>query len=370
MSLFKLLKSSDSTVSSRQKTGWIGIDIGTGAIKIAQLQRIGGRLRLAHSLVIRADDGCPFDFQSFESGRIGDEVRRALRTHAGFRGQEAACVVSMAHCQLRILESAGGSDDEKRELISLEIENDQTSSTAPPEFEFWDAFTGEHNENRGMTQVHVLSIPQTFSDSIANSLMGAGLQCQVLDAVPFAAIRASEMATPVASTAAADSSYAILDWGYSLVTLMVVHRNQPIMTRTLKHCGLKKLLQAVGQRLKLSGTEADAMLTAYGVSPKRLAATEKAEVQSLITELCSGAIGDLVEEVHETLSFMKMRFPEQVPAHFWLIGGGAAIRNINSLLQQEIRLPVYEWNLRGLTSAPVSPVLAIAAALSALAWQL
>ena len=51
-------------------------------------------------------------------------------------------------------------------------------------------------------------------------------------------------------------------------------------------------------------------------------------------------------------------------------GGGAAIRNMDQRLQHEIRLPVHNWTLRGSTAESVSPVLATAASLSALAWEL
>ena len=375
MSLLSLFKTPGKAISPRQKTGWIGVDIGTGAIKIAQMQRAANKLRLVRSLVIRADEQRPFDLQSFESGRIGSEIRSGLKTHGGFQGQEVACVVSMAHCELRTLVSAKGSEDDQRELISLEIENDLNGSTEPLEFEFWDASTGEYSENRGMTQLHVLSLPRTFSDSIANSLLQAGLHCQVLDAIPFAAVRASEMSTPLSAThvsamPAIDSSYAILDWGYSVATMMIVHQGQPFMTRTLKHCGLQKVLRAVSQRLKLSAAESEAMLTTYGVATNSQEAGKNTDLQSLTAELCSGVITDLVEEIHETIDFIKMQFSKQMPSHVCLIGGGAAIRNVDSLLRQKIRLPVHSWTFRSSSTESVSPVFATAAALSALAWEL
>lgn len=370
MSLLSIFKSPGSAVSHRQKTGWIGIDIGTGSIKFAQVQRTAGRLRLARSLIIRAEDNHPFDLQSFSNGRIADEICSALKLNGEFRGRETACVVSMNHCQLRTLVSAKGSEDEQRELISLEIENGQHETQEPQEFEFWDASPGEQHENRGMTQVHVLSMPRTLSDAVANNLLRAKLQCQVLDAVPFAAIRASEMAPSYSTAAMADSTYTILDWGYSVATLMVVHQGQPLITRTLKHCGMQRILHGVCQQLKLSELEAEAMLTNYGVAATVRPTGGQTELQSLITSQCASVTRDLVEEIQETLSFIKMQFPEQVPGYVCLMGGGAAIRNMDQRLQHEIRLPVHNWTLRGSTAESVSPVLATAVSLSALAWEL
>ena len=370
MLLSDLFRTPGSAISPRRKTGWIGIDIGTAAIKIAQLQQSGGKRRLVRSLVIRADENRPFDLAAFESGHIGAEIKRAFKIHGGFAGQTAACVVSMNHCQLRTLVSAKGTEDEQRELISLEIENDLNSAAQPLEFDFWDASTGKQSEDRGMTQVYVVSIPQSFSDSIANNMLRARLQCVVLDAVPFATVRASEMMPVISEVATEGKAYAILDWGHSMATLTVVYNGQPLMTRTLKHCGLRRILQAVSQRMKLSGAEAEALLTTYGVTARLIPGRSNSELQSLITELSAPVLHDLMEEIRETFGFLKLQFPQQIPESFCLLGGGAAIRNIATLVQQETRMPTHVWNLAGSGAEQVSPVLAAAAALSALAWEL
>ena len=96
MLLADLFRTPGSAISPRRKTGWIGIDIGTAAIKIAQLQQSGAKRRLVRSVVIRADEQRPFDLAAFESGFVGTEIKRALQVHGGFHGQSAACVVSMA----------------------------------------------------------------------------------------------------------------------------------------------------------------------------------------------------------------------------------------------------------------------------------
>jgi type IV pilus assembly protein PilM len=370
MSILSFFRTPGAPLSDRQKVGWIGVDFGTESIKISQLHRHGGRYQMACSLVIHADDNKPFDVASFQEGRVGDKLHHALKAHRGFQGKQAACTVSMANCHLRTLVSAKGSEDEQRELISLEMESNPDGTSEPLEFEFWDASTGEYAENRGMTQLHVLSLPRSFSDCIANNLLRAGLHCQILDAVPFAAVRASEMMPDRSATAAIDSSYAILDWGHAVSTIMIVYNGQPFMTRTLRHCGTNQILAALRQRLKLSSREAEAMLATYGVSTRLGKSAEKTELQNLIGELCSATVRDIVHEIQETLSFMKMQFRKQMPLHFCLLGGGAAIRNMGTLLQQEIHLPVFPWKLRSLQKEQVSPVMAVSTALSALGWEL
>jgi Tfp pilus assembly PilM family ATPase len=178
------------------------------------------------------------------------------------------------------------------------------------------------------------------------------------------------MATSFSTATIAAPSYTVLDWGHSVATLTVVHLGQPFIARALKHCGMQRIVHGVRQQLKLSAAEAEAILTTYGVSAALHGAGKQTELQSLLTNVAASATRDLVEEIQETLSFMKMQFPEQIPAHLCMVGGGASIRNMDLLLQQQLGLPVSNWTLRGSPSESVSPVFATAAALSALAWEL
>ena len=138
MSILEIARTQRDRRLRYRRTGWIGVEVGTGAIKIAQVERIAGQYRIARSLVVPAKDE-PFGIQSIEEGRVGREIRKALSLHGGFRGRLAACALSMHSCELRTLVSARGSEDEQRELISLELDDTQAANAEQREFEFWDS---------------------------------------------------------------------------------------------------------------------------------------------------------------------------------------------------------------------------------------
>lgn len=369
MSLSTLFRTPGRAASRRHKSGWIGIDIGSASIKICQLRRSEGRISPERRLVIRAEDDRPFDAAAFASGQIGMMIRKALSVHGGFDGGTAACLISMSQCQLRTLVNGLSGEEDRREQIGRELLAESLPGTDPVEFEHWDAASEEQAEARGLSQVHVLSLARSLSDAVASNLLRARLQCEVLDALPFAAIRATEMIPAFAVSSAAGLASGILDLGHSACTLLIVRNGRPQLTRVLKHCGMQRIQQSLRQKLNLGAAEADTLLATCGVSLRSQNPRSLSPLQQLVTELCMPTITELMHEVQDTLSFLKLQFPKLVPEQFCLLGGGAAIRNIAPIVQQEIHLPAQVWNLPGTAPEPTLPALATAVSLSALAWE-
>lgn len=355
-----------------RRTGWIGVDIGSCTIKIAQAERTSGRFRIARSVIVRAPDGKPYDRSGFEDGRVAEAIRDAISLHGGFIGRTAGCVVSMSHCELRTLISAKGSEDEQRDLISLELQQDSSCSPEPLEFDFWEGATNLDDEARGMIQVHVMSLPRSLADMIGTTLLDSGLTCSLLDTVPFCALRSLEMdGTSVADVTPKARTQALLDWGYSVATLVIVHDGRPILSRCLRDCGLSRLFAPIADRLKLTHTQTDALLLNCGIRRTGIQHRPEDELSDLIVELASPLLHDLIEELMQTLDFLRMQFGGRLPGQFVVSGGGGAIPGVAEQLEATLRIPVRGWQLPLHSADPEQPqpVLANATALSALAWE-
>ncbi|MEQ9406119.1 MAG: pilus assembly protein PilM [Fuerstiella sp.] len=372
MSITAVLSGKRRTRLSRRKTGWIGVDIGAGAIKIAQVERTAGRCRIARSVILRAPDGGTFDPARIEDGSVAGEIRGALSLHGGFVGKSAACVVSMSECELRTLISARGTEDEQRELISLELQQDLTHTTVPREFDFWDSAAEDQDVSRGMTQVHVMSVPRSLADGIGTALLDAGLRCELLDTVPFCALRAMEIdGTSISPATEIPSTQAILDWGYSAATLIVLRNGQPMLARCLRNCGTAELFSRVAERLKLTRLQTDTLLMNYGIAPPQNHSDQITELGEVISELAGPLLHDLTEELMQTFDFLNLQFSDQQSQQLVVAGGGGAIPGSTDQLGRMLQIPVRAWQLplRATDPDQPEPLLANAAALSALAWE-
>ena len=373
MSMLELLTNKRIKHLNHRRTGWIGVDIGSGAIKIAQVEQTAGRYRLARSVIVRAPEGIPFDRAAIEDGRVAEEIRNAIHLHDGFIGKSAACVVSMSQCELRTLISAKGTEDEQRELISLELQQDSAHTAEAREFDFWDGATEQQNDVKGMTQVHVMSLPRSLADGIGTALLESRLQCELLDTVPFCAMRALEIdGTSVTPETEFFPIQAILDWGYSAATLVILRNDQPVLARCLRDCGTSVLLARIAQRLKLTRSQTDALLMNYGIKRQQNNGEQTSELRDLILELAASLLHDLTSELLQTFDFLKMQFSSQQLQRLIISGGGGAIPGMCEQLEATLRLPVRPWQLplRSSDADQPEPILASAAALSALAWEL
>lgn len=373
MSIAELLRKRAIGRRTRLTTGWIGVDVGSAAIKIAQVERMAGRFRIARSVIVRAAEGSTFNRSAIEDGSVAREIRDAISMHGGFKGRTAACVVSMSHCELRTLISARGTEDEQRQLISLELRHDSGKPAEQREFDFWDGATTSYDDPKGMTQVHVLSIPCLLADSIGTAMIDARLQCQALDTAPLCALRALEMDSN--SAPEADDSLrtiAILDWGCSAATLVIVHDGTAVLARCLRNCGVVTLVARVAERLKLSQNQAFVLLMNYGIRPDRNPGATADDLRDLIVEAALPLLHDLTDELLETFDFLKMQCADHLPRQLVMTGVGGAIPGTSEQLSGTFRMPVHPWQLPIRSADPdhPEPILANAAALSALAWEL
>src|SRR5262245_7072187 len=101
----------------RRRLGWIGVDPGARAIKIAQVERVGSRVRLHRGVVVpRADIAVAEETGVAAVAPVpsADELLAAMTMRTGFSGRIAACVLPMHKGDLRCLTIPDGSPLERR----------------------------------------------------------------------------------------------------------------------------------------------------------------------------------------------------------------------------------------------------------------
>jgi Tfp pilus assembly PilM family ATPase len=252
---------------SRRK-GWIGIDLGSRTIKLAQAERAGTSIRVAASAVTQ---------RSGESGQTqhpdaqdcdwhANDVLAALSLDAGFAGRRVACVLPMHVTDLHVVTVPPGGEGERRAMISHELASICSNDRQEREFDFWEPESRAAGDASASDNVNVLSVPRELAWRTVRSLSGAGLHCEVMDGLPFALARAMDLACGPGERA----PVAAVDWGYTSGTFCVVSQRRPQFTRHLRDCGFGLLVDKVGQALGLSQNEAVQVLTDYGLpGPQR-----------------------------------------------------------------------------------------------------
>lgn len=355
--------------------GWIGVDLGTHTVKLAQAVRSPEGVRLRHAAVIQRPN--PWSEQDSlaldEPDPSWPEILAALEC-GGFRGRSAACLLPMNVCELRGLKIPQGDEQERRAMIASELNDDESERATPIDFDYWELGTEKGLENSDGFNVNVMSVTRPWIDQVAADFQRARLDCWAIDGTPLAIARAIGLA---AAPRNADRVVAV-DWGFSNTTLAVVGKGRPLYARRLHNCHFRKCLEAIEDTLGVTRDHAQHLVNVHGVvapgAESSPGAGGEREIQVAITDAIADVLASLVEQIGRTLRFVESQRRHQHPAALWLLGGGASVRNIGPQLSASLGLPVSIWGvpIERDAEAPArgrqAALFGTAFALSALAW--
>lgn len=352
-------------IFSRTK-GWIGVDIGTHTIKLAQVERRGARVELVEALSIPRQE--PWSDNHDETTDIPSnlEIQAALSLGTRFRGRDAAITLPMAVCDIRTCDVEGDTDSGRRAAVLQELDSIYTDTLATREFDYWSV--GLPSDKMGDADNTIaLSVPSSWASRVCLDLREAGLVGHVLDGLPLATARAIALGMPRES-----GLVAAVDWGHHRATLCSVKGGRPLFVRCLRDCGFQSVTNALCNRLAVTADEAQKLLRDHGL-PSR-AGDAASDVQRVIEEVARDPVDRFVDELSRTTTYLSQQRRSVAPAKVVLLGGGAAVKNMASYLDDRLELPVQTWRLDAAAStAAEDRRLAIemfgpAIALSSLAW--
>lgn len=355
--------------------GWIGVDLGTHTVKLAQAVRAPDGVRLRHAAVIQRSK----PWSEFDNLAQGDpdsswsEIWAALEC-GSFDGRSATCALPMNVCELRGLKIPQGDEHERMAMIAGELSDDENAQISNTQFDYWELGGDQGIETADGFNVDVISVRRPWIDQVANDCQRARLDCWAVDGTPLA------MARAVGLTSAQRSGERALavDWGFSNTTLCVVGKGRPLYARRLHNCSFRKCLAAIQESLGVTLDHAQHLIDVHGVvAPDAMDTTADGwnEVQLAVTDAIADTADSLVEQIQRTLQFVESQRRHHHPTMLWLMGGGASVRNIGPYLFRKLGMPVSIWSPStdvergGGDLGRETPLFAAAFALSALAWR-
>ncbi|MBI3866016.1 MAG: pilus assembly protein PilM [Planctomycetia bacterium] len=350
-----------------RSTGWIGIDIGAGAVKLAQVEFRSNRWVLARTALVPWPEPGPLTVESVANGQLAGLVREALRECGDFRGRDAACLFSPTATELVTLEVPAAAEPELYDLICQELSAHREGSSEDLAFDYWEAHPSMTTSESGAVAMHVVGVRRELVEQSATELDAGRLTCRGVDGAPFTLARALLLTDAPPADA---EPVGVLDWGHSSALLAVVSGGQPVFSRALRTCGCAGLMKAVETALSLSSPEARHLLATCGVSESVDSRTDRQDLPEFVAELLRGPIDEMLGELHKTLAFLKHQSPALAPWRIWLTGGGATVRNMDRSLAAGLGLAVRNWrapqsgNFDGLSGQLPVELFANAAALS------
>ena len=352
-----------------RRNGWIGVDIGTRCVKLAQVAMRNGHLMVSEARVVVRHVPWNAD-PTHESEPLASEaeIRSGRSLGTRFSGRRAACVLPMAVCGIHAFRVADGDDRKRRELIRRELTNIGEHDGQDTQFDFWPVDDAKAGNDRPAENVHALTVPTVWSNRLANDVVGAGLSCRTIDGLPLALTRAARLV-------ANDNTrpVGLIDWGFSRATFVVSVNGTTVFVRTLANCGFRRIVESLCSALTIRLEEGEALLSQHGLPDPKTCAID--ETQRVIEEVTVQPLAEFTSELGRTLSFLNSHRHHWLPKEITLLGGGATIKHIDSFVAEKVGVPTCCWSMPVSSRTTVRPnratmcVLGPSIALSGLAWE-
>ena len=300
-----------------QKT--VGLDIGSGQIKLAVIDHSGGRPTLAQVGMAPVLSDAIVEGEIMDPGVVADSIK-GLFVSVGIKGKKVVSAVGgrdviVKKIQVDRMKAADAFDVvrwEAQQYVPFDIEGVEL------DFQILDP------DGDGLQMdVLLVAAKRELVESKSSLLADAGLEAAVVDVDAFALHNAFELNYPDAMNGVS----ALINIGHEVTNVNVIQDGVPLLTRDLS-IGTRKFREDLQRERGMSAEDADALLTGYEQ-------TEDLQpyVQSRGEEIAVG--------VERAAAFLQTASRDAAGIErVYCCGGGARIPGIADVIAERLRMSV------------------------------
>ena len=348
--------------------GWIGIDIGTWAVRLAQVEKADSGWHIAARHVYTWPR--PLDVPALREGRT-EQLEEHLegfkadyrRRRSIFRGRQVAVSLPAELVPLRQMQMPNAEADELRAMVAQELSEEARDAEDVP-FGFW-VSTAPNGE--GLINVTAVVSPEKVTYAVAKAMQSCGLEVAVVDVPACSLARASDLCR-AASDQIGDSI--TIDLGNNSTSVVMCRDGVPLHARLVRDQGIRDCITPLADHLGIDCDEAFQLLTITGFGDQQ---GGKSVARDWVNDVLATPFAKLAEQLLMTVQFFLSKRSESTPIPIFVCGGGATIAGVPQWLSQRLQMTVQPWRLNradgGTTCAVTLAPWAGATALSCLAWE-
>lgn len=307
---------------ARQTDNVIGVDVGTSAVKIAQLDGEGKRPLLKAAGVVDLPAGVMDGGLCRDVKGLSALIRQALAA-GGARGGDAVLAMGVPGLFVREVVFPPLSAEELREAVRWDSE--KYVPFAPDSYYLDYAVTGRGASELEM-KVMLAAAPREAIDALTAAAKAAGLRPVAIDAEPLAIHRTLPMA----------DNALVVDIGAEISQVTIFQGGAPVVVRPVPVSG-QRFTDAVRDAFDLSQAEAERLKQRqHGLLLRPGARAEASPVHERLEALVTEA----AREAMRTAEYYRMQNKEAVIDKAFLTGGGAALDNMAHYFAAQLDMPV------------------------------
>jgi len=306
-------------VSFGRKKTTIGLDIGSGLVKVAVIEHNRGEPELVKVAVSPVLADAIVEGEVMDPGLVCEAVLGALEA-AGVKRKEVVTAVGGRDVIIKKIQIERVKEQQARELMRWEAEQHVPFDMESVELDF--QILDPEGEGMEMS-VLLVAAKRDLIETKLRLLTDAGLASSIVDVDAFALHNAFEVNHPDAM----HGVVGLINIGHEVTNINILDEGVPILTRDLT-VGTRRFREDLQRERGLGAEEAEALLQGYDRSQHL-----DAIIDSRGEEIAVG--------VERAAAFLasSSRSGGQLRAVF-LCGGGARVPGLADALGRRLRLPV------------------------------
>lgn len=312
---------------SRGKTPVIGIDLGSGNIKMAQFKEEGSGLKLVNFGVLPVPEGAIIEGKIERPKEVQEIIKELLQFHA-FIGNRVVANLSGQLVFVKELIMEDLPEGEIDEAIKWEIEKFLPFPIERATFDY-QVLARIEDEKSPKLDILVASAPLDIVLNTAELFKMANLEPIAIEVEPFAVLRLLNF-TPEFRLSS-DILFLIVNIGHNYTSINMLHKGLIHFSRILP-IGGKKITEAISHSLGKSYEEAEE------IKIKKL---DLDMSDNEVTQAALPIFQSLVLEIKRSINYYFNKFNEGkvMETGILLEGGSSNTKNIEKYVENEVGFP-------------------------------
>lgn len=304
---------------------YVGLDIGTFAVRAAEISGEPGNLTLHRFAQLTLPPGAVVDGEIVDALAVTEAIK-ALWARGGFKTKKVNVGVANRWVKVRQAEVAALSPDEVRTSLRYEAQEviPFAEEDSIVDFVVQDRFTGP--EGGDFLRILVVAAQKQMVQTTLETVRRAGLDAVNVDLTPFALVRA------LAPQPQPGVSEAVVSVGAGLTNVVVHTAGTPRLVRMTPRAGAA-VTENLTRALGVDNDRAEAL--------KRGAAVAVADPQTAqAADIIASELTPLVQEIQGSLDYFLAQTEDVELRRVLLTGAGAKMAGLRARLATELRVPV------------------------------
>jgi type IV pilus assembly protein PilM len=327
---------------------FIGIDIGTHSLKIAECQRAGEKVTLLNYEIIRLPEILGAN-QTQNSQEISIFIRDTLKK-TGIRTSDTVSEVSGPWTVARHLLMTDLADDEMREAIRWGSKADFPFALEEAIIDFYKLEVLKQEEGEAEAEIISAVATREIVEEQVTLLKGAGLKPLFISIPSFSLMQAYRVTQP----APWSETVAVIDLGNKSTQIIILKEGKLKFSREIAVAGdvftqsLTGAYELEGEREEIDEEVAERIKIKIGLLGEKGADSfiEGVPVDQVEKRL-SSVMDRLFLEVERSLNYYKNQFKDYEMQRVLLTGGGSLLKGLPEALEKNLEIPVHFFQTTG-----------------------